>query len=216
MRFEELERKVEGQLPNLSHEGLVLVELFMPFCRGLHAENDRLRKENKELRDQLVQNSRSSSKPPSQDMNRPVKRRPEGIAKRPVGGQPGHKGRGGQLKGNPDHIVPYQLGDCPGCGHDLRQVEVEEVVRKQVEEIYRGYGKHAHVGMGVLPGFSRIAHRGAYRLAEFTNNQAECDLRMNRVRAEVSGGGWELEPAHEFMRIRSAVGIAIKQAVNPL
>ena len=467
MKFEDLERKVEGLLPNLSAEGRILVDLFMPFCRELQEENDRLRKENKELRDQLAQNSRNSSKPPSQDVNRPVKRRPQGVAKRPVGGQPGHKGHGGQLRDKPDHIVPYRLGDCPECGHDLRQVEVEEVVRKQVEDlppiktvvteyqmevktcpgcavrwqaggceqrhefeygprvkalavylsayhfipqkrvqellgvfgielstgtlnnfrtaaanrlgpfiegvrkklgkapaayfdetglrvggighwvhvacdklyslfgIYRGRGKDAHVGMGVLPGFSGIAHRDAYRpydeyagkrdslccghivrelefaierdgqevwaqpmkdllleinqqvagrkdgvvdkrwqgryrtryraligqglamnpeakrpdtqtrgatkqskthnllkrmrdreedilrfmtepLAEFTNNQAERDLRMNKVRAKVSGGFRELEPAQEFMHIRSLVGTAIKQAICPL
>ena len=49
MKFEELERKVEGLLPNLSAEGQMLVELFMPFCSELHAEKDRLHKENKGL-----------------------------------------------------------------------------------------------------------------------------------------------------------------------
>jgi len=468
MKFEELERKVELLLPNQDPEGRMLVELFMPFCRGLHEENERLRKENKELRDQLALNSRNSSKPPSQDINRPVKRRIEsGVAKRPAGGQKGHKGQGGKLKDNPDHIVSYKLDDCPECGQDLRQVEVEEVVRKQVEDlppiktvvteyqmevktcpgcsvrwqaggceqqhefeygprlkalavylsafqfipqkrvkellglfgvelstgtlnnfrksaakrlgsfveglrkkleqspaayfdetglrvggighwvhvacdkmyslfgIYRGRGKKAHVEMGVLPGFTGIAHRDAYRpyddyakkrdslccghivrelefaierdgqqiwakplkellleinkqvsgrkegvadvrwqgryrkryrglvaqgllmnpeakrpenqtrgstkqsktynllkrlgdreedilrfmaepLAEFTNNQAERDLRMNKVRAKVSGGFRELEPAQEYMRIRSLIGTAVKQSVCPL
>ncbi len=59
MKFKELERKVEGLLPNLSAEGQILVELFMPFCQELHAENDCLREENKGLQDQLAPNSRS-------------------------------------------------------------------------------------------------------------------------------------------------------------
>ena len=96
MKFEELERKVELLLPNLGPEGQMLVELFMPFCRGLHEENARLHKENKALRDQLSRNSLNSSKPPSQDFDRPVKRRIEsGVTKRPAGGQEG------KLKDNP-------------------------------------------------------------------------------------------------------------------
>jgi hypothetical protein len=55
--------------------------------------------------------------------------------KRDAGGQQGHKGQGGKWKDNPDHIVSYTLGDCPECGQDLRPAEVEEIVRRQVEDI---------------------------------------------------------------------------------
>ena len=37
MKFEELERKVEALLSNLNSEGWILVELFIPFYRKLHA-----------------------------------------------------------------------------------------------------------------------------------------------------------------------------------
>jgi hypothetical protein len=196
MKFEEPERKVELLLPNLSPEGQMLVGLFMPFCRRLHEESERLHKETKALMDQLARNSHNSSKPSSQDINRPVKRWTEAdAAKRPAESQEGHKGQGGKLKDNPEHIVSYKLGDYPDCGQDLRQVNVEEVVCKHIEDI---------------PRFM------AEPLAEFTNNQAERDLRMNKVRAKVSGGFRELESAKEYMRIRSLMGTAIKQSVCPL
>ena len=52
--------------------------------------------------------------------------------------------------------------------------------------------------------------------AAFTNNQAERDLRMNKVRAKISGGFRGFQPAVEFMNIRSIVATAIKQAACPL
>lgn len=422
----------------------------------------------KALEDQIAMNSRNSSKPPSQDINRPVKRRTDQAhPSRKAGGQPGHAGQGGKLKDNPDHVISYKLEDCPACGQDLRQVELEEIVRRQIEDIppiktvvteyqmevktcpgcdvrwrargcepqhefeygpgvkalavylstyqflpqkrvkellglfgvqlstgtlnnfrkaaakrlepfigvlrkaleqapaahfdetgikvcganhwvhvastrmlslfgiYRSRGRKAHEEMGVLPGFTGVAHRDAYRsydeyeqnrdslccghivrelefaierdgqqawaeplkdlllkanehvasrkdgiagkrwqgryrgkykalvkqglemnpeagrsetqkrgatkqsktrnlllrlggreddilrfmadpLAEFTNNQAERDLRMNKVRAKVSGGFRNLKPAEQFMHIRSLIGTAVKQAVCPL
>lgn len=379
MKFQEPERKVELLLPNLSPEGRMLVELFMPFCRELHEENERLRAENKYLRNQLAQNSRNSSKPPSPDLHRPVKRDSgrEGP-KRNAGGEKDHAGQGGKLKDHPDKIIPCKLGDCPQCGEDLRQAPLDEVIRKQIEpfvdalrqnlkaapsahfdetgikvggdnhwvhvvstkiltyfHINRNRGQKAHDSIGILPAFSGILHQDAYRsydgypqcrdslccahilrelefaiqrdgqqawakpmialllsikkqvdarkeamvskkwqkdyrrqyreliqkglqsnpptqrpdgqqrvatkqsktynllirlrdreedilrlmvepLAEFTNNQAERDLRINKVRAKVSGGFRAIAPAEEFMRIRSLISTAVKQSLCPL
>ncbi len=143
MKYEELERQIEEITPNLSDEGRMLVGLFMPFCRGLYqanlklqAEITRLREENKGLTDQLAKNSRNSSLPPSGDNNRPVKKpsSTEG-SKRRAGGQPGYMGQGGKLKDNPDTIIPMTLGDCPECGQDLRTVALDELIRKQIEDI---------------------------------------------------------------------------------
>jgi len=143
MKYEELERQIEKMTPNLSAEGRMLVGLFMPFCRELSEENQQLqeqinhlREENKRLTDQLAKNSRNSSLPPSRDNNRPVKQQSstEG-SKRTAGGQHGHVGQGGKLKENPDIIVPMTLGDCPECGQDLRRVPLDELIRKQIEDI---------------------------------------------------------------------------------
>lgn len=120
----------------------MLVELFMPFCeelneenRRLCEENQRLREENRRLRDQIAQNSRNSSKPPSQDTHRPVKKSDSGPSARKAGGQKGHKGQGAKLKDNPDKTLDYLISDCPECGQDLRQVAVDEIIRKQIEDI---------------------------------------------------------------------------------
>lgn len=60
------------------------------------------------LQNQLSNNSRNYSNPPSQDVNRPGKcRSEERVAKRPVGGQ---KGQGGKFKDRTALITPFQLG----------------------------------------------------------------------------------------------------------
>lgn len=97
---------------------------------------EQLERRMKSLEDQLAQNSRNSSKPPSQDFHRPVKRDSgREVPKRNAGGQKGHAGQGGKLKDHPDKIIPYTLGDCPQCGEDLRQAPLDEVIRKQIEDI---------------------------------------------------------------------------------
>lgn len=129
MTFAELQSQVSKIEPTLSAEGKMLVALFMPFC-------DIQQQKIKELEDKLAINSSNSSKPPSKDDFKPPKARSlrKKTDKKP-GGQPGHPGLGGKLKGLPDQIISYALTECPQCGRDLSSLDVDEVIRKQVEDL---------------------------------------------------------------------------------
>ncbi|NJO86831.1 MAG: IS66 family transposase [Lewinella sp.] len=61
----------------------------------------------------------------------------------------------------------------------------------------------------VLP-FMTHAH------ARYDNNQAERDLRMNKVRQKVSGGFRSSTAGQEFMTIRSFVATAVKRKAEPV
>ena len=134
MAFAKLQRQVKKLEPSLSEEGLI--ELFMPFCEALVKENDELKVKINSLEDKLAVNSANSSKPPSKDDFKPPKNRSlrKKSGKKP-GGQHGHKGRGADLRENPDEIISYQVATCPNCAIDLRGVAADGIMRRQVEDI---------------------------------------------------------------------------------
>ena len=74
----------------------------------------------KELEEQLNQNSRNSSKPPSTDGpgKPPVKSLRERSGRGP-GGQRGHKGHGMKIDREPDEVIKIVPSVCCGCGNAL-------------------------------------------------------------------------------------------------
>jgi transposase len=73
-----------------------------------------------ELRRQLGQNSRNSSKPPSSDgLAKPAPRSLRRRGARKPGGQDGHPGSTLAPVAVPDEVIAHEPGCCRGCGHDL-------------------------------------------------------------------------------------------------
>ncbi|MHB8186666.1 MAG: DUF6444 domain-containing protein [Dermatophilaceae bacterium] len=96
-----------------------------------------LRAENAELRRQLGQDSRSSSKPPSTDspFAKPAPKSLRRRSGRRPGGRPGHPGATlGQVE-KPDEVVVREPHACSGCGRDLAGCPVSGLTRRQVFDI---------------------------------------------------------------------------------
>jgi transposase len=89
---------------------------------NLCAENERLRKENVELKARLGQDSTNSSRPPSSDPpSRQYKRAKHEPTGRKRGGQPGHKGVTREMlpPERVSEIVEHHPQTCCGCGADI-------------------------------------------------------------------------------------------------
>lgn len=98
---------------------------------------DRLEAEVAELKRQLGQNSRNSSRPPSSDspFAKPV---PESLrrksGKKP-GGRPGHPGATLALVADPNEWKRHEPGACRGCGAGLADAPEVGVERRQVFDL---------------------------------------------------------------------------------
>jgi transposase len=90
-----------------------------------------------ELRRQLSQNSRNSSKPPSSDSPfvKPAPRSLRGKSGRKPGGQKGHPGSTLAQVADPDQSVRHEPGPCEGCGRRLADAPEVGVERRQVFDL---------------------------------------------------------------------------------
>lgn len=86
----------------------------------LRAELTAATAEIAELRRQLGQNSRNSSKPSSSDgLAKPAPRSLRRRGARKPGGQDGHPGSTLAPVATPDEVITHEPGCCRGCGDDL-------------------------------------------------------------------------------------------------
>jgi transposase len=98
---------------------------------------EQLEAEVADLRRQLGQNSRNSSRPPSSDSPF-VKPAPKSLRRRSgrkPGGQPGHPGSTLALVDNPNQRRRYEPGPCTGCGADLADAPEVGMERRQVFDL---------------------------------------------------------------------------------
>jgi len=90
----------------------------------------------RELENQLAQNSRNSSKPPSSDPStRPTPKSLRGKSGKKVGGQPGHAGATLEMVANPDQRVWHLPQECQQCGAGLSEVPGKLWEKRQVFEL---------------------------------------------------------------------------------
>jgi transposase len=97
----------------------------------------RLEAEVAELRRQLGQNSRNSSKPPSSDSPfiKPAPKSLRRMSGRKPGGQPGHPGSTLALVDDPNERKRHEPGPCSGCGAELADAPEVGVERRQVFDL---------------------------------------------------------------------------------
>ena len=165
-------------------------EELIALIGALRAENAALKARIAELERQLGLNSSNSGKPPSSDgLRKParVTSLRERSAKKP-GGQKGHKGETLRQVADPDDVVDHYPSACSGCGAGL---DPDTSVGHSARQVFD------------LP-----------ETVPFTNNQAERDGRMMKLRQKISGGFRSAEGAIDFALIRSLFSTAKKQGWN--
>jgi transposase len=98
---------------------------------------EQLEAEVADLRRQLGQDSRNSSKPPSSDSPflKPAPKSLRRKSGRKPGGQPGHPGATLTLLDNPNQRKRHEPGPCTGCGASLAQAPEVGMERRQVFDL---------------------------------------------------------------------------------
>lgn len=90
----------------------------------------------KTLEDQLSQNSKNSSKPPSSDgYQKPSPKSLRSRTRRKRGGQKGHRGSNLKMSSSPDNIIIHQAQHCRHCHQDLHNATLVDISVRQVYDI---------------------------------------------------------------------------------
>lgn len=110
-----------------------VVDLVQGLIQSFTAEIRELKERVKTLEEQLNQNSRNSSKPPSSDgFRKPTNLRQPGGKK---GGPKGHQGHTLHQSKTPDEVIVHRLSSCPNCYSSLEAVAAQKCTKRQVFDL---------------------------------------------------------------------------------
>ena len=124
-----------------------VVSVLLKEITFLKQENERLTKENAELRAKICQledtialmkggkNSRSSSTAPSHDLGRSNQKSLRTPSGKKSGGQIGHSGHTLEMVDTPNEIIDHYPAVCQCCGKSLERVSSASCIRRQVVDI---------------------------------------------------------------------------------
>ncbi len=135
MRREDILRIYEAGSDAVADFVQGLISEFTTVSELQTREMQKLTERIKTLENQLNQNSRNSSKPPSSDgFKKPKPKSLRIKGERKSGGQAGHKGNTLKFAETPDHVVIHHASVCP-CGHHLEQESVLYHEKRQVYDL---------------------------------------------------------------------------------
>ncbi len=115
----------------------VMVDFVMNLIREFTAKIDELTERVNELENKLAKNSKNSSKPPSSDGLKKIKRTQSQRKKtgKKSGGQHGHAGKTLEMRANPDKVKKLCVKTCACCGTSLMRTEAKGYESRQKFEI---------------------------------------------------------------------------------
>lgn len=136
LSYDQLLALVDSLLEQVSRLESLVLQLQKENA-SLHAENDALRTQVRELMDKLNKDSHNSSKPPSSDglAKKPCPKSLRLPGTRPSGGQMGHPGSTLRMSETPDQVIIYAPDLCILCGASLEAVPGQTGERRQVFDI---------------------------------------------------------------------------------
>lgn len=156
----------DDELYQLSKEQLVLI------IKAL--QNEMVR-----LKESLNLDSKTSSKPPSQDLlKKTEKKKPQPDAdasetKRKPGGQPGHEGKTRKGFGRVDRIEILRPEVCPNCGGSQL---APEMVNVEVQQVAQLVANPIEIALISSPPLSMLALRSIMSISRFKRLSTVCGL----------------------------------------
>lgn len=117
-------------------EAQSIIDALWMICRQMKQQINQLENRVKILEEQVCQNSRNSSKPPSSDgLQKSKPKSLRGKSGKNRGGQPGHQRSILEKSQHPDKIIYHALVICKHCNHALQNIRSVNFETRQVFDI---------------------------------------------------------------------------------